>query len=80
MSNKSNKNTQKVSYRKNDRSSAAVKKKQDRVSWITAGIIIAVALVGIILLAVVSGGGSANRVNGQQSPTRQQQTLPDCCE
>ena len=70
-----------VSYSKNGKGGTAVKKKQDRASWIIAGVIIAVALIGIILLAVFAGGGSTSKVNGQQSsPSRQQQTIPDCCE
>ena len=78
-----NKNVRNVSYGKNSKNGkggTAAKKKQDRASWVIAGVIIAVALVGIILLAVFAGG-SPNKVNGQQSsPSRQQQTVPDCCQ
>ena len=76
MSNKSNKNNQANTKSKGN---TAVKKK-DR-TWVIYVTIGAVALVGIILLAVFAGGGSTQKVNGQQkTPSQQTTTLPDCCQ
>lgn len=64
-----------VNHGKNGKGGAVAKKDRSWMIYVAIGV---AAIVGIVLLAVFTGGSSTN-VNGQNSPS-QQTTVPDCCQ